>query len=184
MKLPASPYRIARHRFSSIILGGGSGSGSPSSIARAIRAVSAYISAARPIASPVSGCPSQIRISTVGKPRCGRTLHHSWVCSVIEPVAIRVGNAAAREHPREDLGSGRVQPGVHALDERRAGGVGEQLGKERAQAVGDLDGAVGAVDGDVEVLAEAVVAPDDVAQDLVVPAVVRRVDDPLLLPRT
>src|SRR3954453_4677278 len=30
--------------------------------------------------------------------------------------------------------------------------------------------------------AEAVVAPDDVLQDLVVPPVVRRVDDPLVLP--
>jgi hypothetical protein len=33
-------------------------------------------------------------------------------------------------------------------------------------------------------MAEAVVPPDDVLQDLVVPLVVRRVDDPLLLPRT
>ena len=36
--------------------------------------------------------------------------------------------------------------------------------------------------GDVDVEAERVVAPDDVAQELVVPAVVRRVDDALLLP--
>ena len=34
----------------------------------------------------------------------------------------------------------------------------------------------------MDVQPEAVVAPDDVAQHLVVPAVVRRVDDPLLLP--
>src|SRR5688572_7590646 len=33
-------------------------------------------------------------------------------------------------------------------------------------------------------MAEAVVPPDDVAQDFVVAPVVRRVDDPLLLPRT
>ena len=26
-------------------------------------------------------------LSTVGKPRCGRTLHQSWVCSVTEPVS-------------------------------------------------------------------------------------------------
>ncbi len=43
--------------------------------------------------------------------------------------------------------------------------------------------AVGPVDRDVDVEPEAVVAPDDVAKNLVVPAVVRRVDDPLLLPR-
>ena len=36
---------------------------------------------------------------------------------------------------------------------------------------------------DVDVEAEGVVAPDDVAQELVVAPVVRRVDDPLLLPR-
>ena len=35
----------------------------------------------------------------------------------------------------------------------------------------------------MDVQAEGVVAPDDVAQHLVVEAVVRRVDDPLLLPR-
>src|SRR5262249_14712748 len=35
---------------------------------------------------------------------------------------------------------------------------------------------------DVHVQPERVVAPDDVAEDLVVPAVVRRVDDPLVLP--
>ena len=41
----------------------------------------------------------------------------------------------------------------------------------------------GAVDRDVDVEAERVVPPDDVAQQLVAQAVVRRVDDPLLLPR-
>src|SRR6185503_3934875 len=45
------------------------------------------------------------------------------------------------------------------------------------------DRTVGAVDADVDVLAEGIVAPDDVAEHLVVEAVVRRVDDPLLLPR-
>ena len=47
----------------------------------------------------------------------------------------------------------------------------------------DADRAVGAADADVDVDPEAVVAPDDVAEELVVPPVVRRVDDPLLLPR-
>src|SRR4029450_268775 len=38
-------------------------------------------------------------------------------------------------------------------------------------------------DRDVDVQAERVVAPDDIPEDLVVPAVVRGVDDALLLPR-
>ena len=44
------------------------------------------------------------------------------------------------------------------------------------------DRAVGAADADVDVQPERVVAPDDVAEELVVPPVVRRVDDPLVLP--
>src|SRR5215475_2231818 len=44
------------------------------------------------------------------------------------------------------------------------------------------DRAVGAGDADVDVETEGVVAPDDVAKDLVVPPVVRRVDDALVLP--
>src|SRR5438270_74847 len=44
------------------------------------------------------------------------------------------------------------------------------------------DRAVGPVDPYVDVEPEAVVPPDDVAEELVVPAVVRRVDDPLVLP--
>src|SRR5207248_9240008 len=51
-----------------------------------------------------------------------------------------------------------------------------------AQRVVDGDRAIGAVDTDVHVQAERVVAPDDVAEDLVVAVVVRRVDDPLVLP--
>ena len=38
------------------------------------------------------------------------------------------------------------------------------------------------LDADVDVQAEGVVAPDDVPEQLVVAAVVRRVDDPLVLP--
>ena len=73
--------------FSSISRCGRSGSGSPSSSARAIRAASEAASAASACASARSGWASQIRISTVGKARCGRTLHQSWVCSSIEPVS-------------------------------------------------------------------------------------------------
>ncbi len=46
----------------------------------------------------------------------------------------------------------------------------------------DGDRAIGACDADVDVQAERVVAPDDVAQQLVVASVVRRVDDALVLP--
>ena len=46
----------------------------------------------------------------------------------------------------------------------------------------DRDRPVGAGDPDVHVQPEGVVAPDDVAEDLVVAPVVRRVDDPLVLP--
>ena len=60
---------------------------STSSAARAIRAASVDAKAASAWASLTSGCASQIRISTVGKLRCGRTLHHSWVASSIEPVS-------------------------------------------------------------------------------------------------
>ena len=56
------------------------------------------------------------------------------------------------------------------------------LGQPVPECVDDLDGPVGAPDRDVGVEPERVVAPDDVAQELVVPAVVRRVDDPLVTP--
>ena len=98
------------------------------------------------------------------------------------PAAVRVGDAAAREHAREDLGARGVQAGVDVLDERRARREREQLGQEVAQRVVHRDRAVGAGDADVHVQAERVVAPDDVAEELVVPAVVRRVDDALVLP--
>ena len=83
---------------------------------------------------------------------------------------------------REDLRAGRVQAAVDLLDERRARREREQLGQEVAQRVADGDRAVAAADPDVHVEAEGVVAPDDVAEELVVAAVVRRVDDPLVLP--
>ena len=55
-------------------------------------------------------------------------------------------------------------------------------GRKLRSALKTRNGAVGTVDADVHVQAERVVPPDDVAQELVVSAVVRRVDDPLLLP--
>ena len=92
------------------------------------------------------------------------------------------GNTAAREHPREDLRARRMEAAVHAFDERRARRKRQQVRQERAQPVLDGDRPVGAPDADVDVEAERVVPPDDVAKELVVPAVVRRIDDPLVLP--
>ena len=101
---------------------------------------------------------------------------------VLGPRAERVRDSAAREEAREDLRARRVEPGVHVLDERRARREREQLGEEVPQSGDDRDRAVGPVDPDVDMEAERVVAPDDVAQELVVSPVVRRVDDALLLP--
>ena len=75
-----------------------------------------------------------------------------------------------------------MKAGVDALGERRARRDGEQLRQPVAERARDRDRAVGAPDADVGVEAEGVVLPDDVAEDLVVAAVVRRVDDPLVLP--
>ena len=73
-------------------------------------------------------------------------------------------------------------PEFDALDERRRGRQREQLGQEVAELRERRARRGRALDPDVDVQAERVVAPDDVAQDLVVAAVVRRVDDPLVLP--
>jgi hypothetical protein len=54
--------------------------------------------------------------------------------------------------------------------------------QQGAQRVVDGDRTVRATDSDVDVEPEGVVPPDDVAEQLAVPAVVRRVDDPLVLP--
>ena len=75
-----------------------------------------------------------------------------------------------------------MEPGVHVLDERRAAREREELGQEVAHSTRHRDRAIGPVDRDVDVQPEGVVAPDDVPEQLVVPPVVRRVDDPLLLP--
>src|SRR5262249_32040133 len=99
------------------------------------------------------------------------------------PAVVGVRDATARERAREDLRTRRVEAAVHAFHERRAGAEREQLGQVIAQTVTDGDRPVGPVDRHVYVEAEAVVAPDDVLEDLVVPPVVRSVDDPLVLPR-
>ena len=112
-----------------------------------------------------------------------RVVEEAHVALEAVPAVVRVGHAAAREHAREDLRPRRVQARVHAFDERRARREREQLGEEVAELVADGDRAIGAADRHVHVEAEAVVAPDDVLEDLVVAAVVRRVDDPLVLPR-
>ena len=75
-----------------------------------------------------------------------------------------------------------MEAGVAVLHERRAGRECEQVGKEHPDGVADADRAIRSADTDVDVEPEAVVTPHDVAEDLVVAAVVRRVDDALLLP--
>ncbi len=75
-----------------------------------------------------------------------------------------------------------MEAGVDAFRERRAGREREQLGQPVADAVDDGDRTVGATDPHVHVQPEGVVLPDDVPEELVVAPVVRRVDDPLILP--
>ena len=75
-----------------------------------------------------------------------------------------------------------MQPRDAVLDERRARGEREQLGQHVAECIAHRDRPVRAPDADVRVDAEAVVPPDDVLEDLAVTAIVRRVDDALVLP--
>ena len=49
-------------------------------------ATQATISPASAVESSAVVWASQIRTSTVPKEWCGRTLHHSWVCSTIDLV--------------------------------------------------------------------------------------------------
>src|SRR2546430_7343572 len=98
------------------------------------------------------------------------------------PTVVPVRHTAAGEETGEDLRAGRVQPGYDVLDERRARGQRQQLGEERTQPVVHGDRAISAANADVDVESERVVSPDDVAEQLVVSPVVRRVDDPLVLP--
>ena len=83
---PSSPYRMARQKFSSIRRRGGSVKATPSSWSSAAWATQATISPASAVDSSAPDWASQMRTSTVPKEWCGRTLHHSWVCSTIELV--------------------------------------------------------------------------------------------------
>ena len=101
---------------------------------------------------------------------------------VLIPAGEAVGDAAAREELGEDLGAGGVQVRVAPLQPGRAAGEGEQLRQHRAKRAVDGDRTVGAVDADVHVQAERVVAPGHVAQGRLDDRVVRRVDHLLVLP--
>ncbi len=98
------------------------------------------------------------------------------------PRAERVGHAAPREEACEHLRARRMEAGVDALVEGRARRDREELRQPVTQRVDDLDRAIGSPDRDVRVEAEGVVAPHDVAEQLVVPPVVRRIDDALIAP--
>ena len=183
--------------FSSISRCGWSASGSPSSLARAMRAASAVDERGerlglRQVGLPVGDpnldgrerevrpdAPPELRVLGDG----ARLVEEANVVLVLLPRRERVRHAAAREEAREDLRARRVETGVDALVERGARREREDLRQQVPQPVRDRDRPVCAADADVDVEAEGVVAPDDVSQQLVVPAVVRRVDDPLLLPR-
>ncbi len=152
--------------------------------------------ASNAVDSSARDCASMIRSSTVPNVKCGRMLHQICVCSTIEldaeqeidVVGVRVeaaevvGDAAPREHAGEDLGAGRVQAAEDAFREGRVGRRGQQHGQHRPQRVADGDGPVGPVDPHVHVDAEGVVPPRHVLQGLLHQAVVRRVDDALVLP--
>ena len=96
------------------------------------------------------------------------------------PAAERVRDAAARKALGERLRAGAVQPGVAAVEERRVGRDRQQHRQHRPQPVADQHRAVGALDPDVHVQRERVVAPRDVLQPLLDAAVVLGLDDVLL----
>ena len=94
------------------------------------------------------------------------------------PAPERIGNPAAREHPRKDLRARRVEVGVDALDERRAAGVGEQVRQARAQPVDDTDRGR-RCERPCGRAARSCCCARRRSEDLVVAPVVRRVDDAL-----
>src|SRR5207247_8972891 len=96
--------------------------------------------------------------------------------------AKRVLKAAGGKTLGGDLGTHGVEARGAVLEERRAGRQGQELRQDVAERVAHGDRSVGPANPDVNVDAEAVVAPDDVLQEIVVPPVVRRVDDALVLP--
>ena len=96
------------------------------------------------------------------------------------PVAERLVDPAAREGAGEDLGAHRVQPGVAVVEKGGVGGKRKERRQQLAHPVRDRDGAIGAVDPDVNVQAPGVVPLGDPAQVLLEPAVVLGVDDVLV----
>ena len=180
--------------FSSISRCGRSGGVSPASISRSACATHATISSASASASAAVVWASQMRTSTVPNEWCGRTDHQSWVNSTIEPV--RTSRSTYSAHASQPPnGSGMPQrgndlvkiwvravcrPGVDPVDVRRVGRDRQQQRQHRPQPVADLDRAVGALDADVDLQRERVVAPGDVLEPVLDAVVVRRVDDVLL----
>ena len=100
-----------------------------------------------------------------------------------DPVAEDVGDAAARKHAHEGLRASRVQVRPDAFDAGRVGRQREQVGQEGAHRVAHGDRPIDAADSHVDVLAPGVVAPGDVLELVFDGAVMRRVDDALVLPR-
>ena len=191
---PSSPWRIARHMFSSISRAGRSGGVAPASTSSAARRTQATISSASASASVgrglgvadphLDGAEGVVRAH--GPPQLrelddrARADEQLDVLRPRRPAPERVGDAAARERLRERLRAAGVQAGVAAVDVGRVRAEGEQQRQHRPQPVADADGAVGALHADVDVHGERVVAPGDVLQAVLDAVVVLRVDDVLL----
>ncbi len=111
-----------------------------------------------------------------------RLVEEAHVPLVLVPAGEGVRHAAAGERPREDLAAGRVEAGADALVEGRARREGQQLRQEASQRRADPHRPVGSADPDVDVLDERHVAPRDVLEPFGDASVVRRVDQPHVLP--
>src|SRR4051794_30840836 len=125
-------------------------------------------------------------VRTHAPPELGRLddragfLQQPYEVRIGTPVAERLVHTAAREGPREDLGSNGVQAGVPAIEERRVRREREQRWEQLAHPVGDRHGAVSPMNADMDVKAPGVVALRDPAEIALEPAVVLRVDDVLV----
>ena len=134
--------------------------------------------------APRSGTPGAGGRST--RSACAR---RSTRCRREGARSVRTRPSSRRRRERRSAGNIRVKICVRVewrcvyrpSTERRARGQREQLGQVAANA-SHGDGPIGAVNADVDVDPERVVAPRDVAQALLHAPVVRRVDDRLLLP--
>ena len=102
------------------------------------------------------------------------------VLAIFPPRAVGVGHAAARERLGERLRARGVEAAVAAFEERRVGADRQQRGQHRPQPVAGAHRAVGAVDADVDVQREGVVAPRHVLEAVDDAAVVLGVDVLLL----